>query len=84
MLIFALAYWGRNFSFVFRENWKNQKALSKLTDLYFLSILGAHKFLLQVLVVFFSKIFVKEKLMILICSIIFNSAQFCPILFSSA
>ena len=31
--IFALAYWGRNFLFVFWENWKNQKALSKLTDL---------------------------------------------------
>ena len=31
--IFALAYWGRNFSFVFWENWKNQNPLSKLTDL---------------------------------------------------
>ena len=34
MLIFALVYWGRNFSFVFWENWINKKALSKLTDLY--------------------------------------------------
>ena len=34
MLIFALAYCGRNFSFVFWENWKNPKALSKLTDFY--------------------------------------------------
>ena len=34
MLIFALAYWGRNFLFIFWENWKNQKALSKLADLY--------------------------------------------------
>ena len=32
--IFALAYWGRNFSFVFWENWKHHKVLSKLTDLY--------------------------------------------------
>ena len=31
--IFALAYWGRNFSFVFWKNWKNQNVLSKLTDL---------------------------------------------------
>jgi hypothetical protein len=34
MLIFALAYQGRNFLFVFCENWKNQNALSKLSDLY--------------------------------------------------
>ena len=34
MLIFALSYCGRNFSFVFWENWKNPKALSKLTDFY--------------------------------------------------
>ena len=34
MLIFALAYRGRKFSFVFWENWKKRKALSKLTDLY--------------------------------------------------
>ena len=33
MLIFALAYWDRNFSFVFWENWKYKKALSKLTNL---------------------------------------------------
>ena len=32
--IFAPAYWSRNFSFVFWENWKKQKALSKLTDLF--------------------------------------------------
>ena len=30
---FALAYWCRNCSFVFWENLKNPKALSKLTDL---------------------------------------------------
>ena len=29
----ALAYWGRNFSFVFWKNWNSQKTLSKLTDL---------------------------------------------------
>ena len=35
MLIFSLAYLGRDFLFVFCENYqKNQKALSKLTDLY--------------------------------------------------
>ena len=34
MLIFALAYWGRIFLFVFWEDWKKQKAVSKLTDLY--------------------------------------------------
>jgi hypothetical protein len=33
MLIIDLAYWGRNFSYVFWENEKSQKALSKLTDL---------------------------------------------------
>ena len=33
MLIFAPAYWSRNFSFVFWENSKIQRALSKLTDL---------------------------------------------------
>ena len=32
--IFVLAYCGRNFSFVFWENWKNQKVLPKITDLY--------------------------------------------------
>ena len=26
MLIFALVYWGRNFLFVFLENWQNQKS----------------------------------------------------------
>ena len=31
--LLVLAYWGRNFSFVFWENCKNLKALSKLTDL---------------------------------------------------
>ena len=33
-LIFALAYWGRNFSFIFWKYWKHKKLLSKLTDLY--------------------------------------------------
>ena len=36
-LISALAYWGRNLSFVFWKNWKKQKDISKLTDLYLLS-----------------------------------------------
>ena len=31
---FALAYWGRNFSFGFWKNLKNQNVLSKLTGLY--------------------------------------------------
>ena len=39
MLIFALAYWGRNFSFAFWENLKQQNNLSKLTDLYTLEVL---------------------------------------------
>ena len=30
MLIFALAYWCRNFSFVFWENWNNQKAIFEI------------------------------------------------------
>ena len=33
MSIFTLAYWGRNILFVFWENWKNIKVLTKLTDL---------------------------------------------------
>ena len=32
--IFAQAYWGRIFLFVFWENWKKQNVLSKSTDLY--------------------------------------------------
>ena len=32
--LFALVYWGRNFSFNFWKNWKNQNVLSKLSDLY--------------------------------------------------
>ena len=32
-LIFALAYWGRDFSFIFWKNWINQRVVSKLTDL---------------------------------------------------
>ena len=33
-LTFALAYWSRNFSFVFWKNSKHQKDISKLIDLY--------------------------------------------------
>ena len=40
---FALAYLGRNFSLVFWENWKKQKVLSKLTDLYFYYFLSCQK-----------------------------------------
>ena len=36
--IFALAYWGRNFSFGFWKNWKKQNVLSKLIDFYILSL----------------------------------------------
>ena len=35
MLIFALDYWGRNFLFVSKKIEKNQKPLSRLTDLYY-------------------------------------------------
>ena len=32
ILIFALAYWGRNFSFGFLKNWKNQRSPFKMNQ----------------------------------------------------
>ena len=42
ILIFALAYLGRNFSFVFWKNWRNKKVLLKLSDLYSGSVVNKH------------------------------------------